>query len=136
MKKVGSKGDFAFHERCEALKLNHLSFADDVLLFCRGDYKSIILLLQGLKLFSGTSGLQPNKTKSTIYFSNMVDSDVARVMEASGFSKNRHHSDILVFPYAPKKYRDMSALFRQQEFGLGALGTFHLLEGLFSLIRF
>uniref|UniRef100_A0A803PQV7 Reverse transcriptase n=1 Tax=Cannabis sativa TaxID=3483 RepID=A0A803PQV7_CANSA len=103
LKRVGDKRDFAFHDRCDALKLNHLSFADDVLLFCRGDYKSIILLLQGLKLFSASSGLQPNKAKSAIYCSNMPESDITRILEASGFSKQQIPFRYLGIPICSKR---------------------------------
>ncbi|XP_060972180.1 uncharacterized protein LOC115717537 [Cannabis sativa] len=103
LKKVGDKSDFAFHDRCDALKLNHLSFADDVLLFCRGDDKSIILLLQGLKLFLASSELQPNKAKSAIYCSNMPESDITRVLEASGFSKQQTPFRYLGIPICSKR---------------------------------
>uniref|UniRef100_A0A803QAN8 Reverse transcriptase domain-containing protein n=1 Tax=Cannabis sativa TaxID=3483 RepID=A0A803QAN8_CANSA len=86
LQEVGDKNDFIFHERCSELKVNHLAFADDVMLFCNGDFKSIFYLLQGLKLFSLTSGLQPNPQKSAIYCSNVPQEEVSRVLLASGFS--------------------------------------------------
>uniref|UniRef100_A0A803PG06 Reverse transcriptase zinc-binding domain-containing protein n=1 Tax=Cannabis sativa TaxID=3483 RepID=A0A803PG06_CANSA len=79
------KSEFGYHERSAEMKLNHLSFADDVLLFCRGDFKSVYLLMQGLKLFTNTSGLTPNKGKSAVFFSGMEENEIKRVLDMTGF---------------------------------------------------
>nr|XP_009767270.1 PREDICTED: uncharacterized protein LOC104218471 [Nicotiana sylvestris] len=57
-----------YHPRCSRLGIIHLSFADDLLLFVRGDITSITQLQQCLNQFYRASGLQANKTKSSIYY--------------------------------------------------------------------
>ena len=85
MKFIGMKNGFSFHHRCKSLKLNHLVFSDDVLLFCKGEFISTYMLLQGFKLFSDTSGLCVNKTKTAVYTAGMEDEEVKRILDVSGF---------------------------------------------------
>ena len=51
---------FKPHPRCRQLKLNHLCFADDLMLLCKGDLTSIKLLCHTLEGFAQTSDLCPN----------------------------------------------------------------------------
>lgn len=34
--------DFSFHQSCKKLKLDHLCFTNDLLLFCKGDLASLV----------------------------------------------------------------------------------------------
>ncbi|XP_062075327.1 uncharacterized protein LOC133779372 [Humulus lupulus] len=103
MRKIGQKPDFRYHDRCATFELNHLCFADDVLLFCHGDFKSIYLLLQGLKLFSQSSGLHPNEAKSAIYCNGMDSREVQRVLAVSGFAHSKLPFRYLGIPINSKK---------------------------------
>ncbi|WMV21122.1 hypothetical protein MTR67_014507 [Solanum verrucosum] len=48
-------------------KINHLSYADDTILFCSGERRSVIKMMQVLKEYESTSGQMINKSKSCFY---------------------------------------------------------------------
>lgn len=48
---VGTQNLFKFHPRCRKIKLTHICFADDLMLFSKGDPHSISLLCQCLDGF-------------------------------------------------------------------------------------
>ncbi|KAL0325420.1 UNVERIFIED_CONTAM: hypothetical protein Sradi_5111300 [Sesamum radiatum] len=58
--------DFNFHPKCEKLKITHLLFADDLILFSRGDLPSIHILMDCLQEFRDVSSLPVNTSKSSI----------------------------------------------------------------------
>ncbi|GFS29167.1 hypothetical protein Acr_00g0005630 [Actinidia rufa] len=43
--------DFNFHPKCRGLNITHLAFADDLVLFSRGDITSVSLLMQSKSLW-------------------------------------------------------------------------------------
>ncbi|VFQ58765.1 unnamed protein product [Cuscuta campestris] len=58
---------FHFHPDCAKLGISHLAFADDIMLFSKGDFTSVHTLMEALKHFSSVSGLYLNPTKSNIF---------------------------------------------------------------------
>ncbi|XP_048502698.1 uncharacterized protein LOC125498517 [Beta vulgaris subsp. vulgaris] len=85
LKKVGNRETFGYHYRCKELKMNHLIFADDLMLFCKGDTHSVTLMVRALKAFSDASGLQANHMKCAIYFGNVPDEVRSRILQVTGF---------------------------------------------------
>ncbi|KAL1823105.1 hypothetical protein ACET3Z_009883 [Daucus carota] len=67
---AGANMNFKFQNNIKASKLNHLCFADDLLLFCKGDKDSIMLMMQSVNTFEAFSGLKINACKSTFFASN------------------------------------------------------------------
>ncbi|XP_062076508.1 uncharacterized protein LOC133781498 [Humulus lupulus] len=88
LKKITKDSKFQFHPRCKSLALTHLCFADDLLLFCKGDYVSATLLLRGFKLFSNSSGLKANLGKSAVYGAGMDTYSFDRIVDISGYQKS------------------------------------------------
>lgn len=76
IKKISMRPDFSFHPKCAPMQLTHLCFADDLILCSKGKFQSVLLLLQGFKIFSESSGLQANDQKSAMYYSGMLEGDV------------------------------------------------------------
>ena len=55
---------FRFHPKCEALKLTHLCFADDLMLFSTANIHSFTIYQDTLGTFRRILGLSANPTKS------------------------------------------------------------------------
>ncbi|XP_074266553.1 uncharacterized protein LOC141589828 [Silene latifolia] len=101
--KIQEYTKFRYHPLCSRIKLTHLAFADDLLLFCRGDRNSIIGLLRAFQSFSRASGLQMNKGKSSLY-SNGVDQMVLTdILKHSGMKHGSLPFKYLGIPIASKK---------------------------------
>lgn len=76
--------------RWEKLCITHLGFADNLLLFCRGDLISIMLLFNCFTVFSKASGLIANADKSSLYFGGVTTSEQDSILQALielGFTK-------------------------------------------------
>jgi hypothetical protein len=67
--KAGS--GFFFHPKCSRLKLTHLCFADDLLLFCDASIPSISIVKAALLEFERISGLKANPSKSSFFCSGI-----------------------------------------------------------------
>ncbi|XP_074306378.1 uncharacterized protein LOC141641622 [Silene latifolia] len=82
-----SRWFFRYHPLCKSLKLTHLLFADDLLMFCKGDVKSIMLLLRALSTFSASSGLRVNASKSEVVFNGVAVNLKLDIIQVSGFQE-------------------------------------------------
>lgn len=58
LRKATENSDFNFHPKCGSLKIAHLIFADDLMLFSRGDPISVRILMDTLADFGCKSGLR------------------------------------------------------------------------------
>jgi hypothetical protein len=100
---VSQNPSFQFHPKCKPLGITHLSFADDVMLLCRGDRCSVQILLQQLVLFGQTSGLDINTSKSSIYFGGVAVSLKQAILLDTGFSEGSFPFRYLGVPLSPHR---------------------------------
>ncbi|KAL0282974.1 UNVERIFIED_CONTAM: Retrovirus-related Pol polyprotein from type-2 retrotransposable element R2DM [Sesamum radiatum] len=84
---IEQDGEFRYHWRCQNLNLFQLSFADDLLLFCNADMRSVNLFCRGLDLFATLSGLQTNPQKSQLIISKAASGLRESLLEALGFQE-------------------------------------------------
>ncbi|XP_039020866.1 uncharacterized protein LOC120152811 [Hibiscus syriacus] len=82
---VVAKGLFAYHPKCKRIGLTHLSFADDLLIFCKGTIDSVVGVLTILDHFYELSGLNLNATKCTFFTSGISNRNTDHIKRATGF---------------------------------------------------
>ena len=69
LNKAVEAGGFQYHSQCVGVKLTHLSFADDIVVFTDGTVESLHGVMEVMREFATMSGLHINATKSTIFAS-------------------------------------------------------------------
>lgn len=77
---------YGFHPKCQNLRITHIAYADDLLLFARGDIQSVSLVMNCLNEFGDMAGLRVNHIKSSIYMASMEDWVREHILHITGFS--------------------------------------------------
>ncbi|XP_074278140.1 uncharacterized protein LOC141601738 [Silene latifolia] len=62
---------------------------DDLLMFCKGNATSMMVLLRGFSSFSNASGLRMNPQKSCVYFNGVHNALKKDILSVSGFSEGQ-----------------------------------------------
>lgn len=103
LKNIKKTEGFKFHPKCEKPQVVQLGFADDLLLFCRGDLKSVKAVLEYFQKFFLASGLVANLNKSSIYF-GVVSQDIQQqIVYVLGFVKGELPIRYLGVPLGTKR---------------------------------
>ncbi|GKB04431.1 RNA-directed DNA polymerase, eukaryota, reverse transcriptase zinc-binding domain protein [Tanacetum coccineum] len=103
---------FKYHWQCKDMKITHLCFADDLMLFYHGNSKSVTILKNALDEFGSVSGLFPSFPKSTVFFGNVRESSKAKILNVMPFSEGKLPVRYLSIPLLSKRLyvNDCSAL--------------------------
>lgn len=80
-----------------------MSFADNLLLFVRGDNQSVALLHKCFDQFSIASGLKANLNKSLVYFGRVDTTEHALILHQLGYVKGDLTFRYLGVPLTTKK---------------------------------
>ncbi|CAL0333248.1 unnamed protein product [Lupinus luteus] len=95
--------NYNFHPKCEKMGITNLCFADDLLLFCRGDHKSVQPMMEIFKMFSESTGLKARTTKCKVYFGGVDMNTQKSIQQTTGFSKGCLPFKYLGVPLDSKK---------------------------------
>ncbi|GJW04433.1 putative reverse transcriptase domain, reverse transcriptase zinc-binding domain protein [Tanacetum coccineum] len=87
-RRVRESGDFGYHNRCSKQKIIDICFADDLIMFSRGDIQSAKILIEALEEFKCASGLVPSIPKSTVFFCNVVAHVKTAILQLMPFEED------------------------------------------------
>ncbi|XP_074277918.1 uncharacterized protein LOC141601526 [Silene latifolia] len=85
LRKIHRHHQVSFHPKCGKLNLNHLIFADDLMLFVREDVPSVQAVTKTLNLFASLSGLQANPDKTNIYMGGVREEVKQAILRATQY---------------------------------------------------
>ncbi|CAH9091992.1 unnamed protein product [Cuscuta epithymum] len=94
---------FCHHPLCSKQKISHLAYADDLMLFSKGNYASIKILVEALNDYGLVSGLTVNHDKSNIFLGGNVANQLAYILQMVDFQQGSFPVKYLGIPLAPLK---------------------------------
>ncbi|VFQ59176.1 unnamed protein product [Cuscuta campestris] len=94
LKVYAQKNGFSYHPKCRELKIINLAFADDLILVCKADKRSVQTILDSLGHFREVTGLEVNYSKS-----QMVTGGVLREIEDELLNMTKMAKGDLPFKY-------------------------------------
>ncbi|KAL2248483.1 UNVERIFIED_CONTAM: hypothetical protein Sindi_2700600 [Sesamum indicum] len=103
VKRNTSTSDFNFHPKCEKLKITHLLFAEDLMLFSRGDLPSIHILMECLREFRDASSLTVNTSKSSIFTAGIQNEELDGILARMEFARGEMPVRYLGIPLAAQR---------------------------------
>lgn len=95
--------DFKFHVKCDTNSFTHLAFADDLLLFSRGDPTLMKVLANTLGEFSETSSLKINKHKSHMFMAGVRPYEAQQIRDLFDFPLGNLPIRYLGLPLSARK---------------------------------
>ncbi|XP_074303248.1 uncharacterized protein LOC141637696 [Silene latifolia] len=93
-----AKKNVSYHPKCSKLNLNHLIFADDLMIFVRGDVPSVVAVKNTLVEYALLYGLHANVDKTNIYLGGVSPELVSEILQETGFSKGQFPFKYLGIP--------------------------------------
>ncbi|XP_010541226.1 PREDICTED: uncharacterized protein LOC104814740 [Tarenaya hassleriana] len=96
-------GRFDLHSRCVDPLLTHLVFADDLIIFSRGNLDSVSAIMGILDSFAQWSGLAMNPDKSELYLGGLSDQEANRLSSSMGIRLGKLPMIYLGLPLSPWK---------------------------------
>ena len=90
--------DFRFHPHCKPLRLTHLMFADDLILFCKADPPTLRHIMSALKTFYETAGLRANLSKSQMVMGGCNPQLQDQCLQVTGFAETNFPMKYLGVP--------------------------------------
>lgn len=105
LKYISEFSNFKFHPICKQLKLTHLIFACDLIIFCKGTPNPITM--EALSHFSKVTGLVANMDKSSIFVAGVDDHMKDTLVQQTGFILGTFPIRYLGFPISSKKCNKM-----------------------------
>ncbi|GJU51352.1 RNA-directed DNA polymerase, eukaryota, reverse transcriptase zinc-binding domain protein [Tanacetum coccineum] len=85
---IRKNNTFKYHFGCRQLKINHLCFADDLIMFSHGDKVFVTILRNALNKFSVMSSLYPNLGKCTMFCGSLNEDDKIEISSIIPFKED------------------------------------------------